>query len=137
MSVENPSDEKTPLIAVQTVVRLKDVPVATSVALFFQILGASLLVAVSQAVLLAKLLPTLQSINPNLTREQVLEAGALGLKKLVTQDQLPAVLSAYAKSVDLVFLVSTGMAVLGTLSACPIEWKSVKNNKAKAPEVRG
>ena len=125
------------MIAVQTVVRLKDVPVATSVAVFFQVLGASLFVAVSQASLLAKLLPKLQAINPSLTQEQVLAAGALGLKKLVTEDQLPEVLSAYAKSMDLVFFVTTGMAILGTLSACPIEWKNLKNNKAKAPEVTG
>jgi hypothetical protein len=119
------------LIAVQTVVRLKDVPVATSVAIFSQVLGAAIFVALAQTVLLAKLLPQLQALNPNLSPAQVIQAGALGLKTLVRPDQLPAILSAYAKSVDLVFLVTAILAVIGTLSALPIEWKSLKSKPPK------
>lgn len=125
------------MIAVQTVVRLKDVPVATSVCLFWQILGSSIFIALAQAVLLAKLLPKLLALNPDLTRAQVIQAGALGLKTLVRPDQLSAILSAYAKGVDSVFIVTTVLTVVGTLSALPIEWKNLKNNKIKAPEVTG
>jgi hypothetical protein len=86
------------LIAVQTVVRLKDVPVATSVAVFSQFLGSAIFIALAQTVLLAKLLPQLQALNPDLSQGQVIQAGALGLKTLVTADQLPAILSAYTGS---------------------------------------
>jgi hypothetical protein len=111
---------------VQTVVRTRDIPIATSVPLFFQLLGCSIQVAIAQAVLLAKLIPQIQLIAPSLTERQIIQAGATGLKLLVTTEQLPAVLKAYAKSVDMVFLVSTGMTALAVLAALPIEWKSVK-----------
>lgn len=115
----------------QTVVRTRDIPIATSVPLFFQLLGCSIQVAIAQAVLLAKLIPQIQSIAPSLTERQIIEAGATGLKFLVTAEQLPAVLKAYAKSVDIVFLVSAAMTALAVLAALPIEWRSVKKDKGK------
>ena len=90
-----------------------------------------MLVAVSQAVLLANLLPQIRAISPSLTDKQIIEAGATGLKLLVTAEQLPAVLKAYAKSVDAVFLVSAAMVALAVLASLPIEWKSTKKNKDK------
>lgn len=90
-----------------------------------------MLVAISQSVFLTKLLPQIQAIAPSLTQKQIIEAGATGLTSLVTAEQLPAALKAYAKSVDAVFLMSTVMVALAVLASLPIEWKSTNKDKDK------
>src|SRR5215471_7576802 len=101
-----------PILAVQTVVNLHDIPIATSISLLFQQLGPAIFVAVAQTVLLNKLLPQLLAIIPDLTEIQIVEAGATGLKTLVTEDQLPTVLVAYSGSLDGVFIVAAALAAV-------------------------
>lgn len=113
----------------QAVVRLRDVPVATALVMFFQQLGGALFIAVGQAVFQNKLIPQMIAIKPDLTAMQIIMAGATGLKALVTPDQLPEVLVAYAKSLDATFQVAIAMAGGAFLMACFVEWKSVKGKK--------
>ena len=89
-----------------------------------------------QAVLLNKLLHAIQVIDPSITMGQILNAGATGLKNLVSGDELKLtrLLSAYAKSLDSVFIVATVIAGLAVLFACGIEWKSMKGGEIGAPE---
>jgi hypothetical protein len=125
---------QTPVVAVQTVVSLRDTPVALSIVLFFQVLGAAVLISASQAVFLGALLPQMHIINASITRQQVIEAGATGLKDLVAPDQRPAVLVAYARGLRLVFLVAVGFAGLATIMALPVEWKTLKKNETRDGE---
>lgn len=113
----------------QAVVRLRDIPVAISICLLFQQLGQALSVAVAEAVLLNQLLPQLQMVNPDLTVQDIIQAGATGLKKLVTESQLLTILVAYANSLDVVFKVAAGLAVVACMLALGVEWKSIKKDK--------
>ena len=110
----------------QTVVGLLDIPVATSLTLFFGQLGSSLFLGVAQALLLNKLLPAMQKIDPSLTSTQIIDAGATGLKDLVSGKQLADTLFAYAKGLDAAFVLPTVMGGLSVLCALGVEWKSVK-----------
>ena len=85
--------------------------------------------AIAQAVFLNKLLPAMQAINPSITKENIIEAGAIGLKGLVSGDELAATLVAYAKSLDKMFLLPVAMGVLATLFTLGMEWRSVKGQK--------
>ena len=67
----------------------------------------------------------MQDIDPSLTAEQIVMAGATGLKLLVP-DQLPAVLVAYAKALNGTFEVAIAMAGMGAIMACFVEFKSIK-----------
>ena len=67
----------------------------------------------------------MQAIEPSLTAQQIIMAGATGLKVLVSKDQLPAVLVAYSKSLNATFQVAVAMSALGVGMACFVEWKSV------------
>jgi hypothetical protein len=71
---------KTLTLAVQVVVSLRDVPVATALTMFFMQAGSAVFLAVGQAVLLNNLLPQMQAINPALTTTDLIDAGAIGLK---------------------------------------------------------
>jgi hypothetical protein len=120
------------MIAVQaSVARQRDVPVATALVIFFQQLGASLFVAIGQAIFQNHLIPRMQAIDPSLSPNQIVSAGGTGLKSLVP-DQLPAVLAAYAKSLDGTFEVAIAMAGMGAVLACFIEFRSIKG-KAIGP----
>ena len=68
----------------------------------------------------------MEAIDPSLTAQQIIMAGATGLKALVSKEQLPAVLVAYAKSLNATFHVAVAMSGLAVLSACFVEWKSIK-----------
>jgi sugar phosphate permease len=117
------------VIAVQAVSRQRDVPVATAIVMFFQQLGGALFIAVGQAVFQNKLIPQMQAIDPSLSPTQITMAGATGLKALVSPDNLPLVLAAYANSLDGTFEVAIAMAGMATVMACFVEWKSVKGKK--------
>ena len=123
------SNGQIPTVAVQATVQLKDIPVAISTTFFFQLLGQTLFIAVAQTVFLNELLPQIQAVNPNLDATDILRAGATGLKALVTEAQLPAVLVYYANSLDSVFKVGAATAAVAVILALFIEWKSIKKDK--------
>ena len=125
---------ETPNIAVQTVVGLRDIPVASAITLFFNQAGGTTFLAVGQAVLLNNLLPQMQALNPNLTISDLLRAGAIELKQLVTNADVSEVLLAYARSLNAAFHVAVAMAVAAVLMAFGVEWKSVKRRESKNGE---
>src|SRR5271154_4548925 len=109
--------------------RLRDVPIATALVMFFQQLGGALFIAVGQSVFQNKLFTQIQAIDPSLTAEEMIMAGATGLKALIPKESLPAVLEAYAASLDATFDISITMAGLAAVMACFVEFKSVKGKK--------
>src|SRR5271169_6842835 len=118
-----------PVIAVQSVVCLHDIPIATSTSILFQQLGPVLFIAVSQSVILNQLLPQMQAINPDLTALDIIRAGSTGLKTLVTEAQLPAVLVSYANSLDMIFKITAGLSTIAIILALGVEWKNIKRDK--------
>jgi len=114
------------------VVDLRQIPVATALVLFFTQLGGGIVVAIAQSVIVNHLFAAMQIIDPRITIPEIVAAGATGLKDLTSPDQLPAVLVAYAKSIDLgAFLVCTVMGAFAFLLAFGVEWRSVKKKQDK------
>jgi len=122
---------KTPIFAVQTVCDLRDIPIATALTLFFQQAGGTFFLGIAQPVLLNHLLPAMQQINPQITKAEIITAGATGLKNLVSGQQLTATLIAYAKSLNKVFIISLVMGLFAFCFAFGVEWKSVKGKKVE------
>lgn len=123
-----------PVIAVQSVVRLHDIPVAISTSVLFQQLGPVLFIAVSQSLILNQLLPQIRTINPDLTAIDIMQAGSTGLKTLVTEAQLPTVLVSYANSLDLIFKMTAGLSMVAFVLALGVEWKNIKIDQKKNAE---
>ena len=71
----------------------------------------------------------MQQVDPSLSALDITMAGATGLKSLVPVSELPAVLVAYAKSLNATFQVAIAMAGLAAVMACGVEWVSVKGKK--------
>ena len=118
-----------PLIAVQTVLPIADVPVGTALIMFTQTFGGALFVSVGQNVfanrLSAGLLLEASGIDPAI----ILRSGATTLKQAVPQEFLPGVLIAYNRALTETWYVSVAMACLTVIGTAGLEWKSVKGKK--------
>lgn len=120
------------LIAVQTVLPLKDIPTGTSIMIFTQTFGGALFISVAQNVFTNRLVSNLIQSVPTVNPETVITTGATKLaSKIAEQDPtlLPAVLVAYNSALDQTYYVSVAMAALSIFGSIGIEWKSVKGKK--------
>ncbi|KAI1752006.1 MFS general substrate transporter [Xylaria castorea] len=120
-----------PLIAVQTVLDIKDVPVGTSVITFMQTLGGALFVSVGNSVFNNKLIEELRHNLPSVNPMDVLNIGTTNLRKLPA-DIIPGVLLSYNNALTTAYIVATALAALSIIGAVFMEWKSVKGKKIEA-----
>ncbi|KID81332.1 DHA14-like major facilitator [Metarhizium guizhouense ARSEF 977] len=115
-----------PLVVVQTVLPLSDVPIGTALMYFLQVLGGSIFVSVGQNVFTNKLKAKLLENVPGLDPDIVLSAGATSFQHSVAPKYLPLVISAYNDAITRAFLVATLMACLTIMGSLLVEWKNVK-----------
>lgn len=120
---------QTPLIAVQTVLPLEDVPVGTALIIFTQTFGGALFVSVAQNVFTNRLLTGLVEEAKGFDPNAILTLGATTLKSAVPTEFLPGVLVAYNSALTRTWYVSVAMACLSAIGAATLEWKSVKGKK--------
>jgi MFS family permease len=115
-----------PLIAVQVVLDIADVPTGTALMVFMQILGGALFVSVDQNVFSNKLVQYVAEYAPSVNPAVVLGAGATGIKQAVDSADIPGVLLAYNDAITQTFVVGAAMAGISIIGSLLVEWKSVK-----------
>lgn len=122
-----------PMITVQTVLPTSDIPRGTSMIAFVQTLGASIWLAVSQAVFENRLLADLRGVDlgPTLQPADLLNIGATNVANVVPAAALPAVLNAFDNALSRTYLLATAMAATTMVGSLAMEWKSVKKSKKK------
>ncbi|WQF79528.1 Putative major facilitator superfamily, MFS transporter superfamily [Colletotrichum destructivum] len=122
-----------PNLAAQTVLKIKDVPVGTSIMFFSQTLGGAIFISVGQNVLNNELVKRIRGI-PGLDGIDLKGSGATTLTKLPAEVRDP-VLETYNDALRVVFVVGLVLACSVLIGAGGMEWKSVKKEqqaKAKA-----
>lgn len=116
-----------PLMAVQTVLDIKDVPTGASVIVFLQTLGGALFVAVSQNVFTNALVKNIGDYVPEAGDPSfILAVGATSVEETIKAEWLDRVVLAYSDALTQTFLVFTILSALSILGAFFVEWKSVK-----------
>ncbi|KAI9650269.1 MFS sugar transporter [Ciborinia camelliae] len=118
-----------PLIAVQTVLDISQVPTGTSVIIFVQTLGGALFVSIGQNVFTNKLSQNLAHYVPDLNPATVLNTGATSIQRTIAPEYLAGVTISYNNALTQSFLVAAVMASLTIIGSLAIEWKSVKGKK--------
>lgn len=118
-----------PLMAVQTVLDIADVPTGTSVIVFVQTLGGALFVSISQNVFTNKLVDYIAEFVPGLDPRVVLATGATSIQSDIPVDMLQGVILAYNDALTHTFIVCAAMAAMSIVGALCVEWKSVKGKK--------
>ena len=130
-----------PIIAVQTVLPLEDVPVGTACVIFFQSLGGALFISVGQTVFQNGIIRGTRTYAPDVNPHLLLTAGAAEirnvLEKVGKSDQLPHVLRAYMVGLTNSFRVTVACVAVAALAACFFEWKSVKDDEARRKKEAG
>ncbi|KAI1346161.1 putative efflux pump [Xylaria sp. FL0043] len=121
-----------PLIAVQTVLGIDDVPVGTSVIAFMQTLGGALFVSVGNSVFNNKLVQELVEHVPSMKPEDIIMVGSTNLQKVLPANILPDVILSYNNALTTAYIVSTALAAVSIFGAVFVEWKSVKGKKIEA-----
>ncbi|KAL7911483.1 MFS multidrug transporter [Trichoderma velutinum] len=121
-----------PLMAIQNVLDIKDIPTGTSMITFLQTLGGALFVSVAQSVFTNQLLQSLAKYVPDLDPNIVLSTGVTNLQKDLPKQDLPGIVLAYNEAVTRAFLVATALSAASILGSATIPWRSVKG-RPKAP----
>ncbi|KIM97996.1 hypothetical protein OIDMADRAFT_203364 [Oidiodendron maius Zn] len=112
-------------IAVQSVLKRRDVPTGASLVFFFQGMGGSLFSSIGNNIFDNKLKQGLQKI-PGLNAGIITNIGATNLRQVVSSQQLPSVLVAYNAALVQAFYVAAGVAAMAIIGAATVEWKSIK-----------
>ncbi|KAL8731744.1 MAG: hypothetical protein Q9166_003191 [cf. Caloplaca sp. 2 TL-2023] len=120
-----------PLIAVQTVLPLEDIPIGTTVIIFLQTLGGALFISIGQNIFNNRLISNLVANVPSIDPSLVLQIGATNLKKAVDPAVMGDVLRSYNSAITQTFYVSVAVAALSIFGAVAMEWKSVKGKKVE------
>ena len=121
-----------PLMAVQTVLDISDVPTGTAVLIFLQTIGGALFVSVAENVFENKLISGVAHYAPGLDPTIVLTVGATNIQSYLAEkapQYLSGVILAYNDALVKAFTVATAMAALSIIGSATIEWKSVKGKK--------
>ena len=119
------------LIAAQTVLPKKDIPIGTAIMMFAQTLGGAIFISVAQNVFTQRLIANLKQVVPDLNPELVLNVGATSLKNAVPKRFYSGVQHAYNDSIMNTFYVAVAMAALSILGAAALEWRSIKGKKVE------
>ncbi len=123
-----------PMIAVQTVLPIDDMPLASSLVVFMQTLGAAVFVAVAQAVFANELITNLERRLPegvNLNPADLLQIGATDIYSRVPPQLRRPVLEAFNDSLTRVYIVSVCASSLTMIGSLAMEWRSVKKGQKK------
>ena len=113
--------------AVQTVLCDEDIAIATAAVVASQSLGGAVFLSVGNSVFQNQLLKAsaAQALG-DIDIKKLIDSGAASFRHLVPADHLPAMLEIYNKALVTVITVSIPLGVLSAISACFIEWKSVR-----------
>ncbi|KAI1810496.1 MFS general substrate transporter [Poronia punctata] len=122
-----------PMIAVQTVLDIEDVPTGTSIIAFMQTLGGALFVSVGNSVFNNKLLAELADRLPaDVTPQSVIDAGSTNLRKALPSELLPDIILSYNNALTTSFIVAVALVSFTIFGSAFVEWKSVKGKKIEA-----
>jgi hypothetical protein len=120
-----------PVIAVQTVLDMSDIPSATALMFFLQLFGASVFISVGESVLTNKLVSYISQNIPGVDAIATASAGATNIRTIIPSEYLQGVIQAYNDGLTDIFKIVLVMACLTTIGSVAMEWKSVKAKKAE------
>ncbi|KAH7274887.1 major facilitator superfamily domain-containing protein [Fusarium solani] len=115
-----------PLIAVQVVCEMVDMPTGTALIVFAQTLGGALCITAGNTVFTNTLVDKIREYVPGLDPYFVLGTGATNIRNAIRADQLDSVVLAYNDALTTSFYVGAGTAAAAFAGALLVEWKSVR-----------
>jgi len=88
--------------------------------------SGAIFVAVSQAVLSNGLVDKISALVPGLYPQEIIAAGATGIRSIVSPDLLPVVLDAYNSVLRRIFIISAALGGCSFIASLFFEWRRMK-----------
>ncbi|KAJ5219112.1 uncharacterized protein N7498_001211 [Penicillium cinerascens] len=120
---------QTPFIAIQNSLPPSEISIGMSILMFTQTLSGAVFLTFADVIFSTGLKTLIPKYAPNVNPEVIVAAGATGIRNVVSSENLPGVLKAYADSVDHVFYMSAGLGVFCMVFAFGMGWKDVRKKK--------
>lgn len=115
-----------PIIAIQANSTPKQAPTATAVLVFSQTFGGAVFITVANVIFNNKLKDELISRLPHVNPQMVISAGATGIRDVLSPEDVPGALAAYAKGVDATFYLAVAASVMMFFTSWGIGWKDIR-----------
>ncbi|KAM5347709.1 hypothetical protein ACJ41O_007533 [Fusarium nematophilum] len=120
-----------PLIAVQVVCEMTDIPTGTAMIVFAQTLGGALFVTAGHSVFVNSLVDRVREYVPDLDPRVVLETGATNIREVIRAEWVDGVVLAYNDAFTVASLVSAATASATIIGGVLTEWKSVRGRNVE------
>ena len=115
-----------PLIAVQTVLPINEVPTATALMVFLQTFGGALFISVGQNIFTNQLVKGIVKNVPDVNPMLIVKTGATKVQEVVSPEDLPGLVVAYNDALTKSFVVALAMVCCTVVGSLAMEWRSVK-----------
>jgi hypothetical protein len=119
-------------LSVQAVLTQSQLPIGNAIVMFSNTFAGAIFLAISNSVLSNGLVTQIQQRIPNIDPQEIVTAGATGIRNIVSADQLPEVLLAYNSAVRDVFIMAIVTGCLSFAASFGFEWKSLKGKNLAA-----
>ncbi|CAM1507800.1 Fc.00g046480.m01.CDS01 [Cosmosporella sp. VM-42] len=113
-------------IAIQNSISAAEIPVAMAIVIFTQYLGGATFLTGAQTIFANVLKNEIKDKVPGVDPNLVVAAGATAVRKVVTPEQLPGVLEAYATALSRVMYLGAGISVAALPFGCFLGWKDIR-----------
>ena len=97
--------------------------------MFSQSISGSVFLSIADTVFTNKLRAWIHQFAPTVNPQIVINAGATGVRQVVSPQDLSGVLTAYAKSCDDVFFLATAASAAAFLFAWGLGWTDIRKKK--------
>jgi hypothetical protein len=105
-----------------------------SILMFIQTLSGAVFLTFADVIFSTGLKSQVPQYAPKVDPQVIIAAGATGIGNVVSVQDLPAVLKAYAKSVDHVFYLAAALGVVGVVFSFGMGWKDIRKKKPAEQE---
>ncbi|KAJ5015298.1 Efflux pump mlcE [Colletotrichum sp. SAR 10_99] len=119
-----------PLIAIQNDTKPEHLAEATSLLVWAQYVGPTIFIVAYNTLFTSSLRSEIPKHAPNADVEAIVAAGATEFRKLVSAEDLPAILMVYANAIDHVFFLVASVGVLAFLAAFGMGWRDIRQKPA-------
>ncbi|CAI7653381.1 unnamed protein product [Penicillium pancosmium] len=124
-----------PLIAIQNTLSPSQISVGMAILMFTQTLSGAVFLTFADVIFSSGLKTLIPRDAPNADLVAIIAAGATGMRDVVSADDLPGVLKAYAGSVDRVFYMAAALSVVCVAFSFGMGWKDIRKKKPSGEKV--
>ncbi|PVH78622.1 MFS general substrate transporter [Cadophora sp. DSE1049] len=118
-----------PLIGLMSLIPQADLPIATSIAVFFQFFGGAIFLGIANNIFVSRLISALHKYTPDINAQMAVRVGAEGFRELVGEANLHAGLVAYSEALVTTFYLCAAGSALAFFCSFGMGWRSVKEKE--------